>query len=231
MPDEVFSIELSERRRPGRRLGRHVEHDPRSRAYPAPTAPISDVRHVRHGSAFNQGELGSCTGNAMAGALMTEPFYRSGRRLGETEAIALYELATKLDHVAGEYPPDDTGSTGLAVAKAAREDGHISRYTHAFGLHHALGALTAGPVIAGIHWYDSFDEPTSNGECPLPVGAKVRGGHEIELFGIQVQNRRVWCYQSWGARWGGLGDGTFWFSWETFERLLGERGDVTAFVA
>ena len=53
------------------RLGRHVEHDPRSRAFSAGTAAFKTIRHLRHGKAFDQGDLGSCTGNAMAGVLIT----------------------------------------------------------------------------------------------------------------------------------------------------------------
>jgi hypothetical protein len=224
-------IELSETVVPERRLGRHVQHDARSRNFPAPTAPIADVMHSRHGAPFDQGQLGSCTGNAMAGALMTAPYYQSGRTLVESNAVQLYEQATLLDRVPGSYPPDDTGSTGLAVAKAAKRAGYISAYGHAFGLQHALGALTIAPVIAGISWYSSFDSPLPTGECPLTAGAHVRGGHEIELFGLNVEHKQIWAYQSWGPTWGGLGNGTFWFSYDTLTALLAQRGDVTAFTA
>lgn len=222
-------VELAERVVAGQRLGRHVQHDARSRNYPAAVAPIADVKHVRHGLPFNQGDLGSCTGNAMAGALMTSPYYTAGRSLAEAAAVQLYEQATHFDRTKGIYPPDDTGSTGLAVAKAATKDGYISAYSHAFGLQHALGALTLAPVITGINWYTSFDEPLSTGECPLTADATVRGGHEIELFGLDEENRQIWAYQSWGRTWGGLHNGTFWFSYTTFEQLLAEKGDVTAF--
>jgi hypothetical protein len=214
----------------GQRLGRHIEHDPRSRNFPAlVAATLVDAKHERHCPPFDQGDLGSCTGNAMAGALMTDPFYTAGRSLQEQDAVKLYELASHLDRIAGSYPPDDTGSSGLAVAKAARKEGFITAYKHAFGLNHALGALVEGPVIAGVNWYDSFDQPSSDGECPLTAGAQVRGGHEIELFGLEVEAQRVWAYQSWGPTWGGLGNGTFWFSWDTFNQLLHDTGDVTTF--
>ena len=229
--DEVLVEQLPERGLPGSRLGRHVEHDPRSRNYQAQTAPLEDVKHHRHCRPFDQGELGSCTGNAMAGALMTDPYYKRGRSFHEQSAVTLYEQATHLDRIKGAYPPDDTGSSGLAVAKAAREDGYISAYSHAFGLEQALGALTLAPVIAGIPWYDSFDEPLSTGECPLTANAAVRGGHEIELFGLAVEDEQVWAYQSWGPTWGGVHNGTFWFSWKTFGELLDQKGDVTAFAA
>jgi hypothetical protein len=68
---------------PGR-LGRHIEHDPQSRAFSVGTAAVKTVTYKRHGKPFDQGELGSCTGNAMAGVLMTEPLWVPGRDLTGT---------------------------------------------------------------------------------------------------------------------------------------------------
>lgn len=209
------------------RLGRHVEHDPRSLAFSAGTAAVKSIRHRRHGKAFNQGDLGSCTGNAMAGALMTEPLWKSGRNLTEKDAVALYKAATRLDSIPGVYPPNDTGSSGLAVMKAAAKAKYISGYAHTFSLDQLLGSLVRYPGILGVNWYDSFDDPRSDGECRLTRGASIRGGHEVQLFGIDVKKKQVWCYNSWGPRWGGVGNGTFCFSYKTLERLLHERGDAT----
>ena len=209
------------------RLGRQVEHDPRSRAFSAGTAAIKTVTHKRHGKPFNQGSLGSCTGNAMAGLLMTEPFWVRGRDLTETDAVALYKAATTLDNIRGNYPPNDTGSSGLAVMKAAVKAKYIAGYAHTFSLDQLLGSLVLGPGILGINWYDSFDGPKPDGECPLSAGAKVRGGHEVELFGVDATKKRVWCYNSWGPSWGGRKNGSFYFSWKTLRRLLGEQGDAT----
>ena len=209
------------------RLGRHVEHDPRSRAYSAGTAAVETVRHKRHGRAFDQGDLGSCTGNAMVGALMTEPLWVRGRKLTEVDAVALYKVATKLDGIPGKYPPTDTGSSGLAVMKAAVKAGYIAGYAHSFSLDQLLGSLVRTPGILGINWYSSFDSPAADGQCRLTPSAKIRGGHEVEMFGIDAKRERVWCYNSWGATWGGLGNGTFYLTWKTLDRLLGERGDAT----
>jgi hypothetical protein len=187
---------------------------------------LRTTRHLRHCAPYDQGELGSCTGNAMAGALMTEPLYARGRDLAEKDAIELYSEATSIDRFPGVYPPDDTGSSGLAVAKAAKRAGYVSSYRHAFGLQQALGALVVGPVITGVKWYDSFDRPLSTGEIRKTVGAELRGGHEFEVNGIDVENRQVWCVQSWGPLWGGLNDGTFWMSWDTWDALLEDQGDV-----
>jgi hypothetical protein len=142
-------------------LGRHVEHDPRSHGFPvsltatAPVGVLHPVTHERHGKIFDQGHywdpklkrfisLGSCTGNALVGAVMTDPLYRPHHNYGESMAVRVYGRATVLDSFPGEYPPDDTGSSGLAVCKAALEKGLITRYEHAFNLDQALAALQAG---------------------------------------------------------------------------------------
>jgi hypothetical protein len=209
------------------RLGRHVEHDERSWAYSAGTAAIKTVTHRRHGKAFDQGDLGSCTGNAMAGLLMTEPLWVRGRTLGESDAIALYKSATRLDRIRGKYPPSDTGSSGLAVMKAAVKARYIVGYGHTFSLEQLLGSLVMTPGILGVNWYSSFDAPRPDGECRLAPKAKLRGGHEIEIFGIDARKKRVWCFNSWGPTWGGRRNGTFYFSWNTLRRLLDEQGDAT----
>jgi hypothetical protein len=209
------------------RLGRHVEHDPRSWAFMAGTAAVKTVKYKRHGGVFDQGDLGSCTGNAMAGLLMTDPFWTRGRTLNESDAVALYKAATRLDTIKGKYPPDDTGSSGLGVMKAAVQKGYIAGYAHTFSLDQLLGSLSLAPGILGINWYTSFDEPASDGQCRLTSSAKIRGGHEVEMFGIDVKKKRVWCYNSWGPSWGGLGNGTFYFSWTTLDHLLSEQGDAT----
>ncbi len=223
---KLFTRIVKEREGVGR-LGRHVEHDPRSLAFSAGTAAIKTVSHTRHAQAFDQGELGSCTGNAMAGVLMTEPFWVRGRNLTEKDAVALYRSATKLDHIPGSYPPRDTGSSGIAVMKAAVKAKYITGYAHTFSLDQLLGSLVLAPGILGINWYSSFDTPARDGECPLTAAARIRGGHEVQMFGVDASKERVWCYNSWGPSWGGRKNGTFYFSWKTLKRLLGERGDAT----
>jgi hypothetical protein len=209
------------------RLGRHIEHDPRSFAYMAGTAAIRTTMHRHYGPPLDQGYLGSCTGNAMAQSLNTTPFHKSHKRLlREDAAVKLYAAATALDEFPGAYPPEDTGSSGLAVMKAAKLAGYISGYSHTFSIEHLLGALVLAPGILGVNWYESFDDPKPNGECPLLRGAEVRGGHEIAMLGLDAERERVWCINSWG-RWGYRNTGRFWFSFATLRRLLRERGDAT----
>jgi hypothetical protein len=209
----------------GRRLGRHVVHDIRSRDFPAARAPkIGSVTHAATGLPLNQGEIGSCTANALCGAMDSAPDQKGGTVYDETKAVSLYELETKLE--GKPYPPNDPGGSGLMVCKAAKQLGWISSYTHAFGLQHALEALVLRPVITGVDWYTSFDNPDpQSGLVAIAAGATVRGGHEIVADGIDVDNQLVYLWNSWGTSWG-LG-GRFCWSFDTWEQLLSSQGDVT----
>ncbi len=212
------------------RLGRHISR-PEGFAMRTPaTVPPKTTKWVRHTPAFNQGNLGSCTGNAAAGALMTEPFYHVGRNLTEVDAVSFYSKATTFDDFPAVYPPTDCGSSGPGVAKAVASLGYISSYSHVTDLNSALGALTMAPGIFGVAWMDTFDQPQSSGEAVMTASSQVRGGHEIQAFGLDMEQRQVWFYQSWGPTWGPLGNGTFWLSFDTLDaQLSGMQSDGTFF--
>jgi hypothetical protein len=216
-------------------LGRHPaagqHHDPVSRRFPVARTAIRDVTWQRVSPILDQGDLGSCTGNAGTGVLGTQPFFAtllSTLLLNEMYAVRLYSDATKIDPYEGGYPPTDTGSDGLSVAKVLKARGMISGYLHAFDLNAALGAIAIAPVITGINWYSSFDSPDSSGYVKITKDAQVRGGHEVEVLGVDTVRRLVRCANSWGADW--ADHGYFTISWDDWGRLLSEDGDVTQFV-
>ena len=209
-------------RRPA--LGRLVEHDERSRAFRAATAPeLRSVKHRRYVGILDQGQLGSCTGNALAGAIDTAPLHKAGRNLHEADAVKLYSLATTLDDDPQNYPPTDTGSSGLAVCKAGVQLGYLASYGHAFSLDEALAALVVSPVIIGINWYEDMFDPDSAGF--VHPGGALAGGHEVELVGLDVKGSYVWAANSWGTSWGLKG--YFKVSFADLGRLLSEDGDCT----
>lgn len=217
----------------GGRLGRHVKHDSRSLDYKFDGSGIAttSVRHTRYIPVLDQGDLGSCTGNAATGNLGTGDFYAtipSSVTLDETEAVKLYSAATALDSYPGSYPPNDTGSDGLSVAKAAQQAGLISGYQHITSLNDAIAALQLGPIITGVNWYSSFDNPTKSGKVSITKSAYVRGGHEFVLDEVDVVNKLIGATNSWGTSWGLKG--RFYFSFADYERLLSEQGDATVFV-
>lgn len=220
------------------RLGRHVFHDSRSLRYPyRGFSAITSVQHQRRVPVLDQGDLGSCTGNAALGCLGTGIFYDTVRALfddparadewDESEAVTIYGDATKLDAYDGTYPPLDTGSDGLSVAKVCVNRGYIAGYEHAFGVQNALYALMERPLLVGMNWYDSFFEPDRFGEVRIEKTARVVGGHEVVLDGYTASQGQFHFTNSWGEGWGQAG--RFSMAGEIFERLLDEHGDVTVF--
>lgn len=219
-----------------KKLGRHVEHDPRSHEYPLPrrAAPRSNVQHPTYGDVLNQGNIGACTGFAAAHILNTGPLLRAAlvaKKLPlrtTADAKEYYHLATALDAWPGVWPPSDTGSSGLAVAKALKKLGLIKSYQWAFGVDGVLGAIASGSLLVGTPWYENFFYPDKDGL--VKIGGRIAGGHEYVVTGYQIVNRTsisqnlFWCRNSWGIRWGKIGG--FCMTVKTMERLLAQNGDA-----
>lgn len=216
----------------GGALGRNIDHDPRSRAFAhkASGRALVSVKHTRRIPILNQGDLGSCTGNAATGALGTDPVFRglqpADGPLVEAFAVGIYSDATKVDEYAGTYPPTDTGSSGLAVGKVCKARGYISGYRHAFSVDDALDALQDGPVLTGVSWHTGMDSPTETGL--VSIAGAVRGGHEFVADSYDADLKLVGFSNSWGDQWGAAG--RFYMHADDWGTLLDDHGDVTVFV-
>lgn len=239
------------------RLGRNVHHDDRSRAFRVSPRHATRVRPVRHQSAIlpilAQANIGRCTGCAGLAAIYRPPFV-SGvvqpwpRYVPNLDgATALYSDATKIDPFAGTYPPDDTGSDGLSIAKVLKRAGVISGYLWAFTITEALAQLVDTPVITGLPWFNSMFDTNSQGHAGHVVidpRSGLAGGHEIAVDeiitpggatfdpgpGHSLPLDQIWVGgpNSWGTGWG---DGGRWYmTAQEWADLLARRGDVTAFV-
>lgn len=225
------------------RLGRHVEHDDRSRQHPfTATRPTQDKTVVWPTAApcLNQARLGACTGFATAQLINTVAFTptrahvnHNSNYLTAKDAREIYSLATHLDNIKGQWPPTDGGSTGLAAAKAGTRLGYFTGYQHAFGFDHFRAAIAAQPVIVGTLWTKTMFTPNTDGV--LHVGPltddNIAGGHEYLARGISYERRQVLFRNSWGPQWGTTGPdstpGGFWVGFDDFEALLAQQGDVT----
>lgn len=223
------------------RLGRNVRHDSRSLAYlepkTAPDVPLQSVRHKSEIPTLDQGQLGSCTGNAATKCVSYAPMWGplapaasvlsvDDAQADETYAVDVYSSATALDSYQGTYPPDDTGSDGLSVAKVLTRRGLISGYRHATSMRRTLHALSRQPVIVGTEWHEGMFHPDADGR--LRRTGALAGGHEYVLDEIDVENKRVWMQNSWGESWGV--SGRAYFTWPDFRKLLKADGDCTVFV-
>jgi hypothetical protein len=203
------------------RLGRHVEHDPRSREHDVArrlggVRGIGSVEHLRVSPIFDQGSLGSCTGQAFAGWLGCTPHCTNATTFGPSEALWLYCGGTRADAFAGFYPPDDTGSTANAVAKVARSLGMIRSWSWAFTTATMLAALQNAPVLLGTVWTEDMFTPDRGGRVH-PTGGEV-GGHEYLCRGYDAERYELICDNSWGYGWGV--DGSFRIGLDDWDNVL-----------
>lgn len=209
------------------RLGRHVRHDPRSRAYSLaarvpPKLPTVAIDWHRDGDVFDQLDLGCCTAAATLGMMMTGPF-STGVHYTLDDVHDFYHAETVLDGFRDTWPPTDTGSDGLAAMKVLRARGLATSYLHAFDPTVAVAALANGPIIIGVPWLASMFEPR-NGLLVVDQRSTVDGGHEVCVDGWDPRTQRVRLTNSWGAGWGR--DGRAWFRFSDFAWLLSQQGDA-----
>jgi hypothetical protein len=223
------------------RLGRHVRHDSRSLAFefvPRDATPKKvNTNWTSAIAPLNQGQVGSCTGNATAQWLNTDfaadtrALTHHGLPMGEGDAVAIYSLGTRLDSTAGTYPPDDTGCDGVSVAKAAEQLGYLDSYGHTFSFAALQAAIEITPTINGTLWTNQMFNPTNG---LVTVGklthSNIAGGHEYLCCGIDWTAEVLIFRNSWGDTdaWPGCKPGGYFaVGFADYRRLLAEQGDVT----
>lgn len=210
---------------PGRkhRLGWHQKTDSRSLGEHGAVAhlqslgeahllskPLESKTWLRRLPPLDQGDLGSCTGNAIAGLLVTEPNASDGVaddvKVTEALAVKIYSLASRLDDCDGAYPPEDTGSDGTSASKAAHQLGLISAYKWCETAATVFAILShKGPVAFGTPWFAGMEDVDAQGF--IHVTGKNEGGHEYGVIAIVVDKSvdgggfLVMC-NSWGSSWG-----------------------------
>lgn len=179
------------------RLGRQVVHDPRSREFPRAGSPVDPsswrTRTLRtYDPRPNPNQPnGCCTGVSMCVQGNTAGVASVSRRLTMADAQAVYTLATSIDPFPGQMPDQDTGSSGLAAAKAARRLGLLTgSYRWLFrGADEVVQAVMDGqPVSVGTWWYDgAFTMIREAHPLPRiePTGRKV-GGHQWTIRGFDL---------------------------------------------
>ncbi len=218
------------------RLGRHMELDARSLAYALTpedlTTLIMPAEHVPLIPILDQGNTGSCTGNAgtYAVAALYDLRYREihldeehiiygdGRLDGDAShdegfAVELYHLATHKDGIRGLFPPDDSGSTGLGVCRALKSAGLISRYRWALSLRGMAVLLQSGGVMMGMPWYQAMFTPDEGGFIDSGdwQDSGLAGGHELYVEALESWDEErpeesvFRIRNSWGASWGDAG--------------------------
>jgi C1A family cysteine protease len=184
----------------------------------------------------DQGQLGSCTANALAGAMGFLHRGLMGSRLFIYYNERAIEGTIKQDAGAqirdgvktlskqgvcpeSEWPYDIRKFTRKPTVRAFKDALHhtISEYQRLTTLDAMLHCLASGlPFVFGFTVYDAFEsqEVASTGVLNLPQpGEKVLGGHAVMAIGYDLSAQRLKVRNSWGADWGQQGHFTMPFEY------------------
>jgi C1A family cysteine protease len=181
---------------------------------------------------YDQGQLGSCTGNAIAGAVQ---FDREKQKLKpdfvpsrlfiyycerviegtvESDAGAMIRDGIKVVAKQGvppesDWPYDISKFAQKPPPKAyadALKDQAVSYSRVSQSLGQMKGCLASGfPFVFGFTVYDSFEsqDVAKTGVVPMPAtGESVLGGHAVLAVGYDDAHQRFIVRNSWGTGWG-----------------------------
>ena len=182
------------------------------------------------GPVLDQGQLGSCTANATAGAIsFIEPgfggsrlfMYYNGRALEGTVSVdsgcQLRDVVSQVTKLGvcweSQWPYDIAAFAQRAWPECyvrARKDLLIQYLSIQQDLNDLRASLVAGfPFIYGFTAYDSFesDAVASSGVVPMPgKNEGVAGGHAVMCMGYDDSTSMFLCRNSWGSDWGQAGN-------------------------
>jgi C1A family cysteine protease len=181
---------------------------------------------------YDQGQLGSCTGNAIAGAVQFDRekqklkpdfvpsrlFIYYGERVieGTVNSDAGAQIRDGIKVVAKQgvppetdWPYDITKFADKPPPKAftdALKDLAVSYSRVAQNLGQMKGCLASGfPFVFGFTVYDNFEsqQVAQTGVVPMPAsGESVLGGHAVVAVGFDDGQQRFIVRNSWGTGWG-----------------------------
>lgn len=180
---------------------------------------------------YDQGQLGSCTGNAIAAAVDFDNHRQTGEFLTPSRLWIYYQErviegtvsqdsgaqirdGVKAVSQLGVCPESDwTYDIGTFANPPPRKDyrdalkDRVLTYQAAPQVLWALKSVLAGgtPVVFGFTVYSAFETPQveQSGIVPMPSpGDQVLGGHAVVLVGYDDAVDRFRVRNSWGPGWG-----------------------------
>jgi C1A family cysteine protease len=221
--------------------------DQRDHLYAAPPAfltalpPSTDLR-AGCPTVYDQGQLGSCTANAIGGAIEFDRllqklpdfvpsrlfiYYNERVIEGTLNSDSGAQIRDGIKTVASqgvcpepEWPYDIAKFTQKPSAKAytdAVTDRAISYQSLVQDLNQMKGCLASGyPFVFGFTVYESFETAAvaKSGHAPMPgSGERVIGGHAVMAVGYDDASQWFLVRNSWGTGWGLAGYFTLPYSY------------------
>jgi C1A family cysteine protease len=183
---------------------------------------------------YDQGQLGSCTGNAIAGALEFDRIkqnlnvfvpsrlfiYYNERVIENTVASdsgaqirdGIKSVATQGDCPEDEWPYDITKFADQPPQSCyvdALKYKAVQYQSVTQNLADMQGCLASGyPFVFGFTVYESFEsaDVAKTGDMPMPKsGEQIMGGHAVLAVGYDSGDRVFIVRNSWGDKWGDAG--------------------------
>ena len=229
--------------------------DHRDHLYAAPVVYLRelptkvDLRPNCPKEVYDQGQLGSCTANAIAGAIEFDRikqkladiftpsrlfiYYNERVIEGTVDSDSGAQIRDGIKSVSQQggphealWPYDITKFTD-PPSKTAIDDGlkHVAvsyqRVTR--NLNQMKGCLASGyPFVFGFTVYESFEsqEVAKTGVVPMPSSnEQVLGGHAVLAVGYDDSQQRFMVRNSWGDKWGMAGYFTMPYTYLTDSNL------------
>jgi C1A family cysteine protease len=210
--------------------------DERDHIYAAPPQflsalpPSTDLRLLCPG-VYDQGMLGSCTANAIGGAIEFDRmkqkltdfvpsrlfiYYNERLIEGTVNSDSGAQIRDGIKTVASEgvcpepeWPYDITKFTTKPPANAytdAATDRAVSYQSLIQDLNQMKGCLASGyPFVFGFTVYESFEGAAvaQSGHAPMPAPSeRAIGGHAVMAVGYEDANQWFLVRNSWGRGWG-----------------------------
>lgn len=194
-----------------------------------PIHPEVDPRYDMP-AVYDQGQLGSCTANAIAAAIEYDARLNGDAMAVTPSRLDIYYGERELEGTAGQ----DSGAYGRDGFKYAHKTGVIpeadwpyviARFAEQPPLdvarRHRIGAYAAVPrtvtsikrvlsnrqtIAFGFSVFESFESAQVAKTGVMPVPAQIErmlGGHEVLMVGyLKAHPGHALCRNSWGAKWG-----------------------------
>jgi C1A family cysteine protease len=206
---------------------------------------------------YDQGQLGSCTANAIGGAFAFTQlrefkkdfmpsrlfiYYneRAVEHTVDTDSGAMIRDGIKTVAKLGVCPetswPYDINRfrdkpTAQCYTQAAKNQVTIYRRVLQ-NLHQIQGALASStPVVFGFSVYETFEgqDVARTGVVPMPSqGEKLLGGHAVLAVGYDDPSQRFIVRNSWGPNWGQQGYFTMPYAYVTNPHLAQDFWTIDA---
>jgi C1A family cysteine protease len=200
---------------------------------------------------YDQGQLGSCTANAIAGAIEFDQmkaklpeftpsrlfiYYNERDMEGTVNSDAGAQIRDGIKSVAtlGAPPETDWPYNIAAFAQKPPDKAFSDAKQHLVVLYQRLvqeantlkGCLASGfPFVFGFTCYESFESQTvaTTGILPMPKsGEKVVGGHAVVCVGYDDTAQQFLIRNSWGNAWGLKGYFKMPYAYLTNQRLASD---------